>query len=45
MFQIREGIGFDEEDGLEAEKKAEQERLRVLGVERSRRDEELRIKR
>lgn len=43
--QIREGIGIDEEDRLEAEKRVEQERLRVLGIERSRRDEELRIKR
>ena len=34
----------EEEDALEAEKRAEKERLRLLGIERARRDEEARIK-
>lgn len=38
-------IGCDEEDQLETEKNAETERLRVLGLERARREEEMRIRR
>ena len=44
-IQKSKGIGVDEEDALEAEKKAEQERLRVLGLERARREEEDRVRR
>ena len=39
------GIGCDEEDVLEAERVAEQARLKERGLERARRAEEERIKR
>lgn len=39
------GIGCDEEDALQAEKVAEQARLKELGLERARKAEEERIKR
>ena len=39
------GIGCDEEDSLEAERVAEQARLKELGLESARRQEEERLKR
>jgi translation initiation factor 5B len=43
-IKISEGIG-KEEDALHMERRAEQERLRLLGLERSRKEEEQRLKR
>lgn len=37
-------ISGEEEDGLEADKRKEEERLRALGLERARREEEKRLK-
>jgi hypothetical protein len=36
---------MEEEDQLEVEKKNELENLKLLGIERARRDEEMRLKR